>query len=646
VREGTLDAGIVGRATGKAMPTDRGVRLDLAVHGATGQRDPLRALRDRTGTTIDRYFGSDAALVRALLIADQDGIATDVRDTFADAGLVHMLSVSGMHVAIIASALLTIGSAARLSRRWASVAALALVVAYVAVLGAPAPAVRSGVMLAVVMLAGMMQRPVHPWTALALGAALPTVEPLVVLDLGWQLSVSGMAALVAAREVMRRWQLLEMPARPSAYTVRAVRIARWLATRQGVTRYFVRESFTGTIAVAITAPLIAWTFGRLSLMAPIANLVAGPVVAFLQPALFLAILASPWPALAQLIADACAVPIAMLDLIATRAASVPGATVSVAPTLLTACCGAAASALVIRATAARRMLPWLLGAWGAITLAVWSPFGARGTGWMELHMLDVGQGDALAIRTPRGRWVLVDAGRRWDGGDSGRRVVVPFVRRRGGEVALFVLSHAHEDHAGGAESIVRALKPAHWWESAFITTGPSYQQALEAAQAMGTQWSRVHPGQQWDLDGVRVEVLAPDSLWTTRQRDANETSVVLRVQYGSRAMLLMGDAEKEEEEWLLEHIAPDRLRADVLKLGHHGSRTSSTSPLVEAVRPRLGLVSSGAGNRYGHPSPEILDRFAQQQIPLLRTDHDGNIEVRTDGERLEVRAGGARWVLP
>jgi beta-lactamase superfamily II metal-dependent hydrolase len=96
------------------------------------------------------------------------------------------------------------------------------------------------------------------------------------------------------------------------------------------------------------------------------------------------------------------------------------------------------------------------------------------------------------------------------------------------------------------------------------------------------------------------------------------------------------------------HLASSFINAsaDVLKLGHHGSRTSSTSPLVEAVRPRLGLVSSGAGNRYGHPSPEILDRFAQQQIPLLRTDHDGNIEVRTDGERLEVRAGGARWVLP
>src|SRR5690606_36056900 len=126
----------------------------------------------------------------------------------------------------------------------------------------------------------------------------------------------------------------------------------------------------------------------------------------------------------------------------------------------------------VRSTASRRMMPGILGAIFLLVLGVWSPVLTGGSGKVELHMIDVGQGDAIALRTPRGRWIVMDAGRSWRGGDAGRRVVVPYLRRRGGEISAFVLSHAHDDHVGGAASVVEALQPARWIEPAFITTTP------------------------------------------------------------------------------------------------------------------------------------------------------------------------------
>jgi competence protein ComEC len=141
-------------------------------------------------------------------------------------------------------------------------------------------------------------------------------------------------------------------------------------------------------------------------------------------------------------------------------------------------------------------------------------------------------------------------------------------------------------------------------------------------------------------------VLAPDSAWTARQHDANETSVVVRVDYGSRRLLFTGDAEASEEAWLVERVGCAALRADVLKLGHHGSRTSTTPAFLAAVSPRLAIASVGAGNRYGHPAPAVVARLAEAAIPLWRTDEDGTVVVRTNGRALSVEGNGGRWVAP
>lgn len=337
IATGTAAPGHWVRMVGRAIVTSRGLRVEGDITALPrADLDWRRVARGRTGEIIDRDFGAHAPLVRALLIADQDGIAPDVRDTFADAGLVHLLSISGLHVAIIAGALLTLAGALRIPRTASYVAAMLVIAAYVVVLGAPAPAVRSAVMLGVVGLAERRQRPTHPWTALALGAVIPAWQPSVVLDLGWQLSVSGMAALVAARALLRRMRHAERRGRPR-WSRRA--LARFQAL-DGWRYGLARELITGTVATLVTAPLIAWTFGRISLVAPFSNLAAGPLVAFVQPALFLALLAAPWPSLSGVIASASAPPLVLLDLVAHLSAAVPGASVHLAPTALGAACAA------------------------------------------------------------------------------------------------------------------------------------------------------------------------------------------------------------------------------------------------------------------------------------------------------------------
>ena len=489
-------------------------------------------------------------------------------------------------------------------------------------IGLPAPAVRSGVMLGVRAICRLVQRPTSPWAALALGAAAPLVIPVTVLDLGYQLSVLGMAALVASGALAKRCI-------PAAWT--------------GFRGSLARTLLTSCVACTASAPLVAWTFGRISLVAPITNILATPVVAVLQPTLFLAVTVSPLHTLGVLLADACHPLLRALDGIATVGASVPYAALTVAPTLATAILAGAASIAMLVACVSRAPGRALVVAAGALAIAAWRPLWPAHHGEMELHMIDVGQGDAIALRTPAGRWLLFDAGREWAGGDAGRSTVIPYLRRRGGEVLLFVLSHPHADHVGGGASVIAALHPAAYWDGAYAGTSPPYRASLIAARDQHVMWKRVHPGDSLVVDGVRLHVLAPDSAWMIGLKDPNAGSVVVLAEYGAIRMLLMGDAEKGEEERLIEAYGGE-LHADVLKVGHHGSNTSSTEPFLALVRPRVALISVGAGNTYGHPSASVLRSLTAAGAALMRTDLEGSIVCRTDGRALEIEEGGDRWI--
>jgi competence protein ComEC len=575
---------------------------------------------------VDSVFTVDAPMARALLLADMHLIAPDMRQRWARSGLVHLLSVSGVHVAIIAAALLMLGSAARLTKRHATFLALGMTAVYVLILGLPPPAVRAGVMFGSLLIAKLRQRPASEWSVLTLGALLPViVDPAAPLDLGWQLSVLGVVSLAASARLIRR--------------------LGWAGG--GWLHGLRREMIASVVASAASAPLIAWYFGTLSVIAPLSNLFAAPLVTLLQPTLFLALACSPSLKVARFVASAAHPVLALLDGVAATAARPSWAAITVSPTLdQTLLAGVIVLALMMAMVQRSPGKPLLVAGTSCALLAWQNLLPSRASGLLELHMLDVGQGDAIAVRTPHGHWIIIDAGGGAPGVDKGQRVVLPYIRTLGGAVDAFILSHPHLDHVGGAPAVIGATRPARYFDAAYAGGTEAYRASLESTAAHSLRWQRVHPGDTASIDGVLLRFLAPDSTWTAALHDANLASTIVRIEYGSIAMLLVGDAERPEEAWLLEHTAAALLRADVLKVGHHGSRTSSGMPFLDAVSPRVALVSVGRGNTYGLPSPEIMQEYLRRGTLLLRTDVVGTTVVRTDGHELTVLTAARQWSLP
>lgn len=633
IASGEAAPGALVVANGVAQEAERGLQVREARLGVTIGQDAWAAMRYRAGAQIDTLFGDDAPMARALLVADMRGLSGDVRLRWADSGIVHMLSISGLHVAILGEAISLLLGALRFGPRSKLGATAALLGAYILMLGCPPPAVRSGVMLAAVGVGQLLQRPTSPWAPLALGALLPVaLDVRTVSDLGWQLSVGGMASLIATGALAPRL----IP-----------------HTWRGWKRTLAREALTSVVATAVTAPLVAWQIGRLSLIAPLTNLAAAPIMGFTQPALFLALAFSWARPLGRLFASSAHPLLAALDRVAMVGAAVPGGSVAVTPGDAVAVLASLASVAAVVACVSRWPARPALLALLALAGCVWWPSpravrlpGAIASGGLELHVIDVGQGDALALRTPGGHWIVMDAGREWPGGDAGARTVVPYLKRQGAEhVSLFVLSHAHADHVGGAAAVLAQLGADEIWDGAWVGPTPGYRRMLTEARARRIGWHRVHPGDTRVIDSVEFTVLAPDSAWVMAQQDANEASVVVRVRYGAVTMLLTGDAEGGEESWLRDH-ADTALRADVLKVGHHGSRTSTTPALLDAVQPRVAVISVGRINRYGHPNPGTLSALARAGAQVLRTDQTGTVVVRTDGRQLIVRTGDETFAVP
>jgi competence protein ComEC len=627
VERGTAPPGSTVAARGAVLRTQRGI---LVQHASVVE---LRAppwtarLRALAGAAVDRTFHGDAPLVRALLLADRHELAPDVRERFAAAGLAHILAIAGLHIGIIA---LAIGLGLELvgvSRPHAALITVGVLAVYVALIGAPAPAVRSATMLTALVLSRIAQRSTSRWAIVALGAAQPVIAPRVVLEVGYQLSVVGVTAMIASSRLGRRLGV----------------------NRRSVVARTVMTTMLGSAVATIgTAPIVAWVFGRVSIVAPLSNVAAVPLIALAQPAILCGLVLAPIHPLASLFADAAHPLLMALDRVAVWAASLPYASIAVAPTVAGETIAAVLSGSVIIACASEH---WERPAVVAVIAAIglqWLPFPLTSLRerLTELHMIDVGQGDAIALRTLRGNWLLFDAGRTWRTGDAGRATIIPYLGREGGgRLEMFVLSHPHSDHVGGAASVLYALHPRRYFDGGFPGPAEAYRASLDAARTEHVQWARVHPGDSLGIDEVMVRFLAPDSTWTASLVDPNLASVVALVRIGEVRILLMGDAERPEEDWLLAHVAGE-LHADILKVGHHGSSTSSSEAFLDAVAPRLALVSVGAGNSYGLPTPAIMRRLAAHGAQVLRTDRLGTIVAATDGHRVFINAAGDEWELP
>lgn len=624
-----------------AQPERAGMLRVTSVE-ATGE-PAVRPWRERAQLNaqarVRALYGRDAPLVEALLLARTETLPREVRQRFADSGMVHLLAISGSHVVLVLGVLLVLGQALRLPPRTARVSALGGVVAYVAFLGSPPPAARAAVQLLLFSAGRSLQRPTDARGVLAAsGLFLVVWQPGVVLDVGAQLSFAGVAGIVAFAPSIER--VLE-------------RTPTW----------FARPLAAGTAASITTLPIAGLHFGTLAPIGILAGLPGIPATGMAVPASALPLVLSyASESLAAFFIPAATLTLHTLDQIAFVAAQVPGGhgfttTTGVYGLLLAGSAAivtfriidpwfamavasrASASASAVRSAtaagirhrAARALLPGFSAACAAVAVVALRPVveGIVREPMVELHVIDVGQGDAIAIRTPRGRWALIDAGPRGRSYDAGAARVLPYLQRRqAGSLSALVITHPDADHIGGAAAVLKALPVHALLEPVEPDPRGMYLQTLTAARHRGTRLIAARGGTRIRMDGVEMEVLYPVDQLAPPER-ANDNSAVILLRYGTFHALFLGDAPVAVEQRVASRYGA-RLRAQVLKVGHHGSSTSTGDALLAATQPALALIPVGRQNRYGHPAPDVLARLQRRGIGVLRTDERGAIVVRAN----------------
>lgn len=619
-----LDAGGRWVVSGRWIPMVRfggrpsGILVAQQLSPAPSTQPPAPSERLRTwiARTTSRLYGERAGLVDALLVGRRGGIDPALNAAFARSGLVHLLSISGFHVGVIFGWAVFLLRALPVRRETSAALAALLVVLYVSFLGWPAPAGRAALLCVVVAWSTARQRQPAAGSLLALTCLIATLlDPWAVFDLGGWLSVSALLGAMT----FSRWS------------------DRALGPRAGW-----RMLFASVGATVSTAPLTAAALGSVALAGIALNFAAIPLAALAIPAVLASVLLVPvLPPLAQSLAAGGGLGLAGLEALARAGSRLPfGAFISTPgpaaalPWLLLL--GLALWMIGRRNTSRRAALRlgWAVGAASIIALFPSRVLSAPHEGpGLSLHFLNVGQGDAALIRTPAGRWILVDAGPAGRGRDAGREVVLPFLIRHGvRRLAAFVLSHAHLDHIGGAPAVLEEIPAEVILDPAEPVAEPAYLSLLDLAAAHGIRWQPARAGDSLVVDGVRLTVLHPDTAWAGWRSDLNDDSVVLLLRFGSFEAVLAGDLGVRAESLLAGRVG----RIDLLKVGHHGSAGSTGAPWLAELRPRAAVVSVGS-NRYGHPAASALARLADAGAEVWRTDREGSIRVTVQETMMVIR---------
>jgi len=613
----------------------------------------------------------EGGLAAGILIGIRERVSRDVSDAFATTGLSHVVAISGWNIALVGGVVGGLLAAAGLGRRSRSMLVVVAIALYTLLSGASASVVRAALMGGVAIAARATGRP--GTAAAALGVAVWTLvlaEPAMAADIGFQLSVTATAGLLAWGDRISAW----------LQALGGGRCPPWLAETLGV-------SLAAQLA---TLPLVLLHFGRLSLISPLANLLVAPLVAPAMAVSLLGLLAGA--AVTAGVPSLLVAPVALaarlvlggMIAIADLLAGVPLASVTL-PAPLDLAGGAAGLALVVLAVRRRsaRVPParalgtqtvadrhstrperrpgerpdtsgrahrgpraGIVVGVGAAALVLVGAVAIAGKpeARLTVTVLDVGQGDAILVEGPRGSRILVDGGP-----DPDRLIAVlderlpPWDRR----IDLVLLTHPHEDHVAGFALLMERYRVGRVAENGMLGTGPGDAAFRERLVAEGRSAARLAAGDHLRLDDATARAWWPRRGEVPERspkdgRAVNDTSIVLDLRYGERRFLLMGDVEDDVDPELLAAGIADDGRVDLLKVAHHGSRTASTEAFLAALRPRVAVTSAGTGNRYGHPAPATLARLEAAGARVLGTDTDGSVTVSTDGRDLRVRTSGGR----
>jgi competence protein ComEC len=579
---------------------------------AVGRRGGLAGFADRLRARISRSMapglrGERRAVLAGVVLGEDEGLSEDLRDDFRASGLFHLLAVSGQNVALVAGGALLLAWLVGISRWLGELAALAAIGGYVLAVGWQPSIVRAGVAGALASLAWLAARPRDRWYFLLVGAAvLLAWNPYSLLEPGFQLSFGAVSAIfVGVPPLERRLEGYPGP--------------RWL-------RAVIAVSVACGVA---TAPILLLHFGSVPVYSVFANALAAPAVAPLLGLAFAAAVVEPvLPSLAAALGWVNGWLAAYLAGCARVIGRLPYAQLSTSTAALAVVVIVALAIVATRLrpprahrAAALAVLVVLIGAGWKLTRSSDQLPPPRG---LRMTFLDVGQGDSTLIQVPEGA-ILVDQG------PPEADVAGQLLRLGVHRLAVLVLSHPSRDNIGGAEEIVRRLAVGVVFEPALPFPNPFGAPALREAAKRRIPIVITRVGRDFTLGRLRMRVLWPDEVASPAD-DPNDHATVLLASYGNVDALLPADAESNVTSRL--RIPP----VEILKVGHHGSADDGLSELLESLRPRVGIVSVGKNNDYGHPRASTMAALTRAPgLAVYRTDEDGRIVLESDGEQLSVR---------
>jgi competence protein ComEC len=600
-------------------------------------------LRAFVRAEIARYVGGRdpvaGAVATAILIGDRTGLSAELEDRLQRAGTYHVIAISGGNIAIFAATLVGLARLLRVSPRITNVLIIAILWGYAALVGGGASVARATAMASAFLLLRVCDLRAAPLAALATAsAALLAADPMLIADPGYLLTVGATAAIIGLTPRLMSW-------------------TGWPRGLHAAAAVALASVATELVLLPISAAL----FGRVTFAGPLLNLCAVPAMALVQQAGLAVVATAGWSSALASIAGAVTTigaellvgSGAVVDWMPAVARRVPapswwvtiayfaGLTLALGARRLAACprhwrvTGRRAGVGVTTAMAC--WVVWHPGTWRA-------PW--HGDGRLHIVSIDVGQGDATLIELPDRSTVLVDAGglsidARYD---IGARVVAPAMWARGiGWLDALLLTHGDPDHIGGATSVIDIFAPRLIWDGIVVPSHAPMNALRERARRAGLTWQELRASQRWEQAGVSFQVWNPPEPDWERRKVRNDDSVVLELGYGDVSVVLPGDVSREVERGLADRIGPAPLR--VLKAPHHGSASSSSDHFIHALAPRIALVSCGRDNRFGHPAPAVLARYAARRVQVFRTDRDGEIEFSTDGRSIEVVTFSGRHLL-
>ncbi|MDE3154459.1 MAG: DNA internalization-related competence protein ComEC/Rec2 [Acidobacteriota bacterium] len=601
--------------------------LELAAAGR-------RAARRTIAAAVGRWSAQSAAIVSAIVLGDRAGLDETMKRRLQEAGTYHVIAISGGNIAILAGLVLALFAWTGLAMRAASVAAIVVLVGYAALVGGGASVNRATLMAVIYLCARALDHRGSPFNALAVaGGLLVAADPLSIVDAGFVLTFGATAGIL----IGGGWFGRHVP-------------------RRGWLRAPAALLLASLSAETALLPVGALVFERVTVAGLVLNFAAIPLMglaqlagmALLPAALLSSRLAAGLGFLAHLGASGLLWTAGLVEMAPWLAVRVPRPSAWVVAVYYAGLAAALAVSWWRLGGARRRaaiagcvVVSLAAGAW--MVAAPADLLLPPGRGRLRVVFLDVGQGDAMLIRSPHGRSLLVDTGglRGETSFDMGDRVVGPALRALGvRRLDYFVLTHGDADHMAGASSVVRDFGPREIWEGVPVPPFEPLQRLRAQADRRAIPWRTVHPGDRLAVDGVELLIWHPPPPDWERQKVRNDDSIVMEVRYGGVSVLLTGDIGREVEQTFIDRLPPAPLR--ILKVPHHGSGTSSSMAFLRAVRPAVAVVSAGRGNPFGHPAPQVLARYRAIGAEILRTDRDGAVTLETDGSVVTLRTWTGR----